>query len=270
MGLLRGDLLYVHTSMKAIGWVEGGPRALLEAFLDVLGTEGTIVAPTHTLSFPGRGAEPYDPAATPTILGAFPEALRRDPRAHRSGHASHSSAGIGKQAAWLAERHDPTNALGYDSPLHRIWRENGKILLLGVSQTSNTTIHLGESLAGAPYVKAPYDESWGKDVHALLPGGAIARYRQTEFPGCSEEFARLEPAIDSMAGTRQGFVGNARSRLMLSRDVVSAAKDMLAVDTMALLCDEIGCHCCARRKEFLRRLGLAERDAARRIPPSRK
>lgn len=251
LGLECGDMVYVHTSMKAIGWVDGGTEALIGAFLAVLGEEGTLVVPTHTLSFPGRGAAPYDSACTPTVLGAFPDAVWRHPGALRSGHGSHSSAAIGRDAAYLTENHDPTHALGKHSPLYRLWEKGGKILLLGVTHTANTTVHLGESLAKVPYLTAHYDASWGDTVYRLAPDGSVEVHRQVEFPGCSDNFEQLETLLEARGQIRLGFVGEAPSRLMSSRDLAAAVREVLAENPGALLCDKPDCPCCPTRKKML-------------------
>lgn len=254
LGLTRGDTVYVHTSMKQIGWIEGGAAALLEAFLEVLGPQGTLAVPTHTLSFPGRTPEPYIPGSTPTLLGRFPEEVRRHPRALRSGHASHSSAAIGARAAFLTEGHDPAHALGYDSPLHRLSRTGGKTLLLGVDNRANTAIHLAESLAGMPYVRLPYDASWGEETAARLPDGSIRRVRQVEYPGCSEEFERLEPCFREAGIVHTGRVGGAQARLYDTGRMVEAAQAALRRQPDMLLCAHADCPCCPARHRLMESL----------------
>ena len=142
IGLKNGDDVYVHSSLKSIGWIEGGPASLIDAFLEVLGTEGTLLVPTHTYCFTKRGVPPYNKHATPTVLGAFPEAVRLHSRALRSDNGSHSSAAIGKNAEYYTASHDKAFAMGYDSPLNRLYCNHGKILLLGVTHKANTSIHL--------------------------------------------------------------------------------------------------------------------------------
>ena len=44
LGVSSGDLLFLRISYKAIGRVEGGPKTFVDALLDVVGKEGTIVA----------------------------------------------------------------------------------------------------------------------------------------------------------------------------------------------------------------------------------
>lgn len=44
LGVREGDLLMVHSSLRAIGPVAGGPATLLDALLDCLGAQGTLAA----------------------------------------------------------------------------------------------------------------------------------------------------------------------------------------------------------------------------------
>src|SRR2546423_1309491 len=48
MGIRSGDTLLLHASLSALGWVCGGATAVVHAFLDVLGPDGTLVTPAQT------------------------------------------------------------------------------------------------------------------------------------------------------------------------------------------------------------------------------
>src|SRR5438067_1398782 len=87
LGLESGDHVVTHTALSSFGRVEHGPQGLIDAVLEVLGPQGTLMAPTMTwrscyLRVPeGRipaGLVPYDPAWTPcdADMGCVPEALR--------------------------------------------------------------------------------------------------------------------------------------------------------------------------------------------------
>ena len=53
MGLCSTDTVTIHTSMKAIGEVEGGADTVIDAFCESL-DEGLFLVPTHTWSYVRR------------------------------------------------------------------------------------------------------------------------------------------------------------------------------------------------------------------------
>jgi aminoglycoside N3'-acetyltransferase len=42
-GVAAGDTIMLHASVKAIGWMVGGPDIVIQALLDVIGHEGTLM-----------------------------------------------------------------------------------------------------------------------------------------------------------------------------------------------------------------------------------
>lgn len=251
LGLKPGDTVYAHTSLKRVGWLENGPDTLTEAFMKALGADGTLAVPTHTLSFAGLGVEAYRADRTPSVLGAYPNALWRTPGARRSGHGSHSSAALGRQAAFLTENHDPHNALGYDSPLHRLYRAGGKVLLVGVTHRANTMIHLAESISGVPYVRLHYNAAWGNDVRVEQQDGTVQSFAQAEFPGCSGRFDRIEGDLRRGGMVRFGRLGCADAQLVDAAGLVDTAVGLLRIEPGFFLCTDEGCPCCPARRALL-------------------
>ena len=45
LGIVQRDTLFFHSSLKNIGYVEGGPNAVIDAFLETFGKSGTLVLP---------------------------------------------------------------------------------------------------------------------------------------------------------------------------------------------------------------------------------
>jgi len=52
LGARPGMVLLVHSSLSALGWVSGGPVAVILALEEALGRGGTLVMPTRPCTWP--------------------------------------------------------------------------------------------------------------------------------------------------------------------------------------------------------------------------
>ena len=77
LGVPAGGLMMVHSSLRSIGMVEGGADTVVDALLECLGPQGTLVVPTFTFAAPNQPGFVFDPALTPSEMGAISEAARR-------------------------------------------------------------------------------------------------------------------------------------------------------------------------------------------------
>src|SRR3954462_14269762 len=48
LGVPAGGLVLTHSSLSALGWVAGGPEAVVAALLAALGPDGTLVVPSFS------------------------------------------------------------------------------------------------------------------------------------------------------------------------------------------------------------------------------
>jgi aminoglycoside 3-N-acetyltransferase len=54
LGVTSGATLMVHSSLSAIGWVEGGASVVVRALIEALGEDGTLAMPASTPNAPCR------------------------------------------------------------------------------------------------------------------------------------------------------------------------------------------------------------------------
>jgi aminoglycoside 3-N-acetyltransferase len=176
-GIGAGATLLVHSSLSSLGWISGGAVAVIQALMDVITPEGTLIMPTHCgdLSDPAKWEHPpvpeswwqlirdsmpaFHPQYTPSRgMGAIPEVFRTMPEVLRSNHPTLSFAAWGKNAGFVTENHALEFSLGEQSPLARVYDLDGQVLLMGVGFGNNTSFHLAEirargsktELQGAP------------------------------------------------------------------------------------------------------------------------
>ena len=235
LGLKPGMVVLVHTSLSALGWVSGGPVAVIQALMDALTPEGTLMMPSHSgdLSDPKEWSNPpvpdhwkqiirdtmpaYDPRITPTRgLGRVAELFRTFPGVVRSGHPCVSFAAWGAQAQFLTENHSLNWSLGEDSPLARLYDLDGYVLLLGARHDSNTSIHLAQYRVEGVYP-------------AIKQGAPITQdgqRRWVEYDDISLEtdgFEEIGKSFQDAGGIHAGRVGSAESQLMRQQALVDHA-----------------------------------------------
>ena len=236
LGVPSGEVVMVHSSLSAIGWVCGGPHAVVLALEETLGG-GTLVMPAHTgaLSEPSQWENPpvpeswwpviraqtpaFDPAMTPTrMMGAIVECFRGQPGTIRSSHPQYSFIARGPRAKDITENHALDDGLGEKSPLARIYDLDGYVLLLGVGHGNSTSIHLGEYRAA----------TIGKEATTnAAPVMVAGERRWVEFEDIEldeTDFDRLGRDFESDTDSvTVGRVGVGEARLMSQRALVEYA-----------------------------------------------
>ncbi len=152
LGLIEGDVVFVHSSLKSLGFVKGGPAAVIGALQDAVGPTGTLLLPTYYL--PGVSIHEtcqltdyvFNPTLHGSTMGALPAAFLATPGVSRSIHPTHSVSALGRHAAYLTEAHHlAPSVFGAGSPWQRfVGLPQSKVLGLGVSMGPITFYHLVE------------------------------------------------------------------------------------------------------------------------------
>ncbi len=152
LGLTVGSGVVVHSSLNSFGRVDGGARAVIEALMQVVTSEGTLLMPSfnHGGAFADGAPGYFDPRETPTSNGAVPETFWRMPGVERSLNPTHAFAAWGRRAKRYVQYHHRTITMGPESPLGLLQADDGYGLLLGVDYRSNTFHHVVEMSTDAP------------------------------------------------------------------------------------------------------------------------
>lgn len=240
LGIRNGEVLLVHSSLSALGWVCGGPVAVIDALRSLLGNEGTLVMPAHSTSLGEPSywknppvpeswysairehTSPYDPTVTPTrMMGSVAEAFRRKPGVLRSGHPRFSFAACGHRAIEIIEPHPLAHGLGESSPLARLYELGARVLLLGVGHDSNTSLHLSEHRA-----------QWsGRRIIMQGAPMQVGRERRwlefEELEGDASDFGDIGAAFADRV--LSGNVGRGQALLMAQRELVDFGASWIAL-----------------------------------------
>ena len=240
IGLKQGDIVNVHSRLFTIGKIRGIPVAAIpdsyqKAIRDVIGDEGTIVAPTYTTSF-GRYGTPFILEDSPSEFGVFSEHIRKSAGSVRSLHPIQSLTALGGQAQELAGEHPPWN-VGYDTIWDRMLNRNGKVVTLGIPlRKCLSFVHHVEFLACVPYL-----------YHKILRGEVFAqgkRVTQDFFMpvrylnfDIGYDLSRLEMDLMSMGAVKTVPLGGDHVQSVSMADVIEVLMKRLRHDPYYLLRD---------------------------------
>lgn len=238
LGLQPGMVVIVHSSLSSIGWVNGGSVAVVQALLDVIASDGTVIMPAHSgeYSDPSFWQHPpvpeawwqiirdtmpaFDPRLTPTRgMGRIAETFRAWPGTLRSSNPQDSFAARGQYAEFITANHALEDGLGERSPLARIYDLGGYVLLLGVPYGNNTSFHLGE-------YRAPGGKMAVQGTPIMENGQRVWK-TFTTLEVDSDCFDELGTDFEKAHPVKIGLVGSATTRLFSQRAAVDFAQQWM-------------------------------------------
>ena len=236
LGLAEGDAVMMHSSLSALGPVDGGADAVVDGILDVIGPRGTILVPVFRDSVWGDPAhftnsdcdcssqDGLCPSQQPGFQGILTETVRQRPGSLRSCHKTHSWVALGPAGRQLLDGHRQTPAIcGAGNPFEKLLALDGKLLLLGVQVNTVTLWHYYEEMLRVPYV----GHFWPAERHLnhCVPGLRI----QYEFPGIMQDVCCAAGIL------KAGPVGKSTSGVMCARRFENFMATILEDDPYCLV-----------------------------------
>jgi aminoglycoside 3-N-acetyltransferase len=234
LGLKQGDIAFVHSSLRSFGYVEGGAEAVIKAFLDVLGEEGTLVAPIFRSYFWEGPDQAWDRDNSPSLMGKISETIRTWDGSRKSYHAPHPIAVIGHHAEDLTERHNLSD-FSFDSPFARLLELDAWIFLIGVDYNRCTMVHLIEERAGVPYRR------W-IDLSGTVVYNGISQRKTYPFfaryPSISCDFMPLGKRMEDAGLVNIATIGKSLVRCFHSRDMYDYAMRQIRQGPLILVSED--------------------------------
>lgn len=238
-GLRPGDNVMLHSSYKGLGGVEGGPAAVIEAFVDCLGPQGTLLAPTllfrgSQYGFLSQYPPDVDLRSAPSRNGVLSEMIRTRPGGIRSIHATSPAAGYGGRAAEICGGHHlDSTCVGVNSPWARSAAAGGWIVLLGVTHDCNTTLHhLEEQCCDWLLMPEPFEVSF-LDTAGKRWTSRLRSYRAN----LPRNYPKVEPILLEAGLQHNVMIGTATVRVMRAADVLDCIGRVVRRDPYFLLKD---------------------------------
>lgn len=207
----HGTLL-VHSSMKAIGEVEGGADTVLDALCEYM-EDGLLVLPTHTWRQMNETYTVFDSRTEPSCVGLLTNLFMRRDGVHRSLHPTHSVAARGKDAAdYTAGEEKTLTPCPRNGCWGKLYDRRAQILFIGCSLKSNTYLHGVEEWVDTPNRLKPTPQDFTViDKHG--DAHTVTQYRHhTSAPVVdpSEHYDKMEPLFVSGGAVTYGTFGDAR------------------------------------------------------------
>ena len=251
IGLKRGSHIAVTLSFKSIGFVEGGPDVFIDAILDVVGPDGTLMMNTFTRLFPLSEIDPkfvFDPASSFPWTGIVPSTLMKRKNAIRSRHPICSVVAVGKHAKYLTDGHDE-NAQNEHLPYTRLAQIHGEYLCIGLEDRFVAIRHEAQRRAGL-FIIPKFSGVLYKN-----PKEQIRLYILRNAP-CTGTQPRLVPKLVKDGIVKRGQIGMAPSTFAPANALIETMASMLRKDPTLNLCNDLFCTEC---RELERKLNLYDR-----------
>jgi aminoglycoside 3-N-acetyltransferase len=238
IGLTPGSVVIVHSSLRSLGWVVGAEISVIQALMEVITEEGTIVMPAQTTynSEPKYWQHPpvpekwwpgirymmpaFLPAITPTLgMGRIAEAFRTFPHVKRSNHPTSSFTAWGKHASFITEGHSLDYPFGEQSPLARLYEFDASILFIGTGYSTCTAMHLSE-------FRAQYGTEY-EQGSAVLENGERAWKTFVDIAGDSDNFPEIGRAFEKEHTVQTGKIAQADCKLIKFQPLIDFSIDYL-------------------------------------------
>jgi len=260
VGITAGDIVFVHSSLSSVGHVAGGADAVIDALMEVIGSNGTLLMPTNYDNgvigvsecgvdrryppAPPHVAVPWDPKSSPAHTGAIANAFWARKGVLRSRHPTHAVAAWGKLAKEFVKGHEPgTSCCGREGPYGKMVDYDGRFLYFTCTINATTFWHALDDWLDLPYLP---------NAEVLMKAGNRTRIvKALKYPEGHRSFYDASPTKIELKMQETGVkirrtpLGLSDLKLVKARDHYNKLFPTLQREADLFLCDNEGCTFCA-------------------------
>lgn len=252
LGIKDGDTLFLRVSYKAIGKSENGPKTFLDALLDVIGENGTLILTIFPKKYPlifkffCRNKISSEGNLRESRTGVMPKFALKYPFAMVSKKLTRPFVVIGKHAKYLTENHTNEKE-GLWLLREALEKFDSKCLRIGGDSLTGTT-HLAlddmlrkynyyqTCLLVGLYVKENDEVKWQADTGSQFCRRGFRKiYDQLIYPNVSKI---------------EGKIGNGYAIVTKMRDTIEKEREIFYENPKKILCDDPNCVKCRTTFSF--------------------
>lgn len=244
MGIVKGDMLNLKISLKSIGKVEGGADTVIDALLEVVGEEGTLVADSFVEPFPAFLSFMYKNKVSSddslSYAGAITNAIMKKTGVFRASHPIQRFAAVGKRAKELTEGFTvDSEPYGFGTTMAEMGAKNlrvgGRNKVVGIGTTHMAICHHNLK-----------QKRIGKAIYYIDKKGNKKLYKANWANGCPVGFnGMLDRLKENGLILAEGKVGQAESILTSMKDTLAFEIELFKSEPGAFLCGDPTCHFCS-------------------------
>lgn len=207
------DTVLIHTSLKAIGDLDGGADMIIDSFVEYL-KDGLFIIPTHTWSNVNETNPFFDVKKTTPCIGVLPTIACNRKDGIRSLHPTHSIVAFGKRAKeYVKGEEKATTPAPIGGCWQRLYDERAKILLLGVEHDKNTYFHAVDEMLNIPNrlnINTFQVTIRDYDGTEYVTKDFAPHFTEGIEKGCSHFFPNYKKPLEELGAVVYGTLGNAQ------------------------------------------------------------
>ena len=230
IGIDPNGTLKMHSSMSAVGEVEGRADTVLDALMEYM-EDGLLVLPTHTWSQENNENDIFNPRTEESCVGILTNLFWKRKNVYRSLHPSHSVAAYGKEAKeFIKGEENRRTPCPRDGVYGKLYDREAQILFLGCDLTSNTFIHGVEEWNNIPnrLSDKPINYKVVKSEDEIIE--CPMHYHSSPVENISFHYHILTKPLLELGIAVKGQIGDAASYLCQAKEMADLTSEFLQKD----------------------------------------